>query len=114
MESVNQSRRGFLKFGTSALVGAAVLLTIKPSKAFAAGDQVTSEIGDNHGHDFAIALNELVANGKTTYNIQGASKHPHTIVMTEDMIAALQAGNNVEIESSEDKGHTHTVLLQLL
>lgn len=100
--------------GTAAAATGAVLIFLKPNTSFAAGDTITADIANNHGHAFSIPLATLLANGPTTYSIQGSSGHPHSIAITDEILDALEAGQNVDIASSKDAGHSHGVLLQLV
>lgn len=114
MEQINGQRRQFLKMSSTALaVGSIVMLTLKSPKSFAATGQVKSTISSNHGHAFGMSLSELKADGAQTYSIQGSSSHPHEIVITDDVIMALEKGHPVELESVGGN-HTHTVTLELV
>ena len=46
-----------------------------------------------------------------TYDIQGDSAHPHSIVVTEADFAMLAAGMTFTVTSSRDAAHTHEVTL---
>jgi hypothetical protein len=114
MQSIQQSRRNFLKTSSmAAIAGSVILLTFKSSKSFAASNQIQATISANHGHSFSIALTDLQSNGPTNYSIQGSSGHDHKIQVTADVIQALQQGHPVELEST-GSSHTHTVMLELV
>lgn len=89
-------------------------------------------IDRNHGHDLQISLHEYLqllqkvhqentqtennnpVNATTPLQIQGTSRHPHTLQLTEfDLISLLTTGSLTTI-SSEDAGHTHSVQLSLI
>lgn len=72
----------------------------------------TAEIGSNHAmgpHAMTVSLAEVEAGVEVQYNIMGASGHPHTVVLTAEDFATLQATGSVVVESSTDAMHSHTV-----
>lgn len=71
-------------------------------------------IGTNHGHAFAMAVSaqDVMAAQDKTYNIQGASLHPHTVTVTSAMFMMLQQNQQVTVTSSLDAGHTHVVTIR--
>ncbi|MEQ1722620.1 MAG: hypothetical protein ABL930_05555 [Pseudobdellovibrio sp.] len=73
-----------------------------------------SEISNNHGHEFTIALKDLVSGGKVNYSIKGRSGHPHGLQITNDVIVELMQGKTVTLTSSTDAGHSHIVVMQLV
>lgn len=107
-------RRNFLKLGAGALALGATAAVLKPTKGFAQSAMVDADISFNHGHMFTVSLETLIENGAQTYSIQGASAHPHDIDIDDDMIESLAAGDTIEISSSEDAGHAHTVILSAM
>lgn len=72
---------------------------------------VDSEIAKNHGHEFTIELNELIAKAGTIFSIQGTSGHPHKIQVSNDQLIKLLQGQKVVLASSTDAGHSHQVTL---
>lgn len=68
-----------------------------------------SVISANHGHVAAIPAADVTAGVQKTYDIMGASLHPHTITVTAAMFAMLKAGSMVVVTSSNDAAHTHNV-----
>lgn len=108
---MKMQRRGFLKLGTGALAVVAAGAALKSTKGFAQGNMIKADIEFNHGHMFTASLEELMAAGPQTYSIQGASGHPHTIEVDQVTLEALAAGEAVELQSSEDRGHAHAVIL---
>lgn len=69
----------------------------------------TTTIGTNHGHVGMVPAADVMAGVQKTYNIQGASGHPHTVTITAAMFTMLKAGTSVMATSSNDAGHTHAV-----
>jgi hypothetical protein len=90
------------------------------------GDELvlTSAITRNHGHEFAtLTLTEIVlllqqihAQNETpvVINIKGKSSHPHAVELNTENLVQLLASGKVEIESSVDSGHAHTLSLKLI
>ncbi|MDQ3340755.1 MAG: hypothetical protein M4D80_36820 [Myxococcota bacterium] len=68
-----------------------------------------STISANHGHTAVIPAADVTAGVMKTYDIKGASQHPHTITVTPAMFAMLKSGMMVVVTSSNDAGHTHNV-----
>lgn len=66
-------------------------------------------ISANHGHAIAVPAADIVAGVEKTYNIQGGSLHPHTVVVSAAMFTMLKAGMAIMATSSLDAGHTHAV-----
>ncbi len=68
-------------------------------------------IANNHpaAHSLVVPLADIEAGADKTYDIQGASAHPHTVTITAADFAALAAGQPIQMESSMDAGHTHLV-----
>jgi len=74
----------------------------------------SAAVGTNHStapHSLSIDAADFTAAAEKTYNIQGASAHPHTIVVTAANFAALKRGESVNITSSTDNMHSHVVTL---
>jgi hypothetical protein len=69
----------------------------------------SATIGTNHGHTATVPGADVAAGVEKTYNIKGASPHPHTIVVTAAMFTMLKAGQSVMVTSSTDAGHAHDV-----
>ena len=69
----------------------------------------TTTIGTNHGHAGTVPAADVMAGVQKTYNIQGASGHPHTVTITAAMFTMLKAGMPVTATSSNDANHTHAV-----
>ncbi len=70
------------------------------------------EIGGNHPagpHVMTVSLAEVEAGVEVQYNIMGASGHTHTVVLTAEHFATLQATGSVMVDSSFDFGHPHAI-----
>lgn len=72
----------------------------------------TATVGTNHGHTAIVPAADVQAGVEKSYNIQGASAHPHTITVTAAMFAMLKAGNQVMVTSTNDAAHTHVVTIR--
>lgn len=109
------NRREFLTKTTIALSGISILSLAKKSFAqeqCAPGKCViNTQISNNHNHEAIIPLEDVMLGKTKTYNIQGHSSHPHTIEVTEDHFAQLRTSKVVDIVSTNDFGHSHTVRL---
>jgi hypothetical protein len=73
------------------------------------GTNVT--IGTNHGHTMTVPKDDVTAGAEKTYNIQGSSGHPHTVVVTAAMFTMLQNNTAVMATSSRDDMHDHTIMI---
>ena len=70
-----------------------------------------ASIGGNHGHSLVVSPADVAAGTAKSYDIQGSSVHPHTVVVTAEMFTDLQDGKPVTVASSEDSGHMHGVTI---
>lgn len=70
-------------------------------------------IADNHGHTLVVTPADVAAGADKTYNIQGASDHPHEVTVRAADFAKLQSNANasVQVVSTSDAGHTHTITI---
>ncbi len=82
--------------------------------------QLTTVIDRNHGHTFvlqpieALQLLRATRTGENqVFDIQGQSRHPHSLVISHAQLLALFVDGAVSLVSSEDAGHTHEVQLVL-
>ena len=119
------NRRGFLANGARVAVGAAVVSQFSLEPAFAAsGEQVLieSEIGRNHGHGLNLDTADVVKmlrkaelenDPEQTVSIQGESGHPHVISLNQSSLMMLLLGEVLNLESSVDAGHSHSVLVSM-
>lgn len=118
------NRRQFFK--TSIISGSS--LTVLGSLAFAnEGNEegksqliVSSMISRNHRHelnlnltDLVLLLQEVQSTQSVEINIQGQSSHPHTLTLGEEALLSVLKFGQVEVESSSDRGHSHSVLISL-
>jgi hypothetical protein len=60
-------------------------------------------------HEMTVSSADVQAGVDKTYNIQGASMHPHTVTLTAADFTALAGGGTVTKTSSSDAMHTHEV-----
>jgi hypothetical protein len=68
-------------------------------------------IGSNHGHILVVTKAEVAAGVEKTYDIQGTSNHPHTVVLTAAMFQQLQADQAIVTTSSFDDDHDHSIMV---
>lgn len=69
----------------------------------------TATIAANHGHELVVPLADVVAGVEATYDIMGTSPHAHSVTLTADHFAMLQAGMQVSVTSTAGGDHTHEV-----
>ncbi len=74
-------------------------------------DGTNSTIGDNHGHVLVVSAQDVVAGAEITYHIQGTSDHDHTVTLSADEFASLQQDRAIMTVSSNDAGHSHTIMV---
>lgn len=72
-------------------------------------NQTSTTIGTNHGHAVTVPGADVAAGVEKSYDIKGASGHPHTITITAAMFAMLKAGTPITVVSTNDANHTHSV-----
>lgn len=70
---------------------------------------LSTAIAANHGHAMTVSPADVTAGVEKTYQIQGTSIHPHTVVITAADFATLKATGTVTVSSSEESRHTHDV-----
>jgi hypothetical protein len=72
-----------------------------------------AEIGTNHpmAHTMTVSDADVQAGVDKTYNIQGASMHPHTVTVTAADFTTLAGGGTVMKTSSTDAMHSHVVTI---
>lgn len=77
---------------------------------------VTFIMGEDHDDPHAEGIEfpaaDVIAGVEKTYDITGASRHPHTLVVRAEDFARLAAGESVTIRSSYDERHDHDVILR--
>lgn len=90
-----------------------------PGSGGAAADacaSIMTMIGTNHGHAFEMEVSpaDVSAGVEKTYDIQGASPHPHTLTLTVAHFATIAADGSVTVDSSNDNGHVHAVTVNCM
>ena len=68
-------------------------------------------IGTNHGHTLTVPKEDVMAGAAKTYQIQGTSPHPHSVMVTAAMFTMLQNNQMVMVTSSTDAMHSHQVTI---
>ncbi len=71
-------------------------------------------IASNHGHMMIVSQTEVDAAAAKTYNIMGTSLHDHTVMLTAAHFASLKTGGTVNVTSSSDGTHSHTITVMCL
>jgi hypothetical protein len=66
-------------------------------------------IANNHGHAITVSAADANAGVDKTYQIQGTSLHPHTVMITAAQFATLKSAGSLTVTSSTDAMHSHTV-----
>ena len=69
----------------------------------------TASISTNHGHTATITSAQITAGGALSLNILGTATHPHTVAVSQGELGAIGAGQRVNIQSTIDNNHSHTV-----
>jgi hypothetical protein len=80
-----------------------------PTGPSPAPGNVTGEISANHGHSAVVTRAQMTAGNELSLDIQGAADHPHTIVISQNALAAVANGQRVTVESTETQAHAHLV-----
>ena len=84
--------------------------TATPTPPVAGGQpDIAAAISDNHGHIAAATGAEITAANTVTVNIQGNATHPHNITLTGNQLRSIGARQRVEVSSTNNVGHDHTV-----
>jgi len=69
-----------------------------------------TSIGNNHGHTLTVSKADVELAAQRTYNIQGTGTHDHRLTITADNFTQLKNNNaTIQVVSSSDSGHTHSV-----
>lgn len=69
-------------------------------------------IADNHGHQLEIPLEDVTEGMRVTYGIRGSATHDHSVVLSAEDFERLKDGGQVEVVSSFDEGHDHSITLR--
>jgi hypothetical protein len=80
-------------------------IPVEPSKPAL----VRLEILNNHGHEGAITYEAVIVGQAISIDIQGDSRHPHTLILTEEELTVLRQKLTVDVISTVDAGHSHMV-----
>lgn len=92
------------------LSGVTIVITgCGPNITEPTGTDKTGIITGNHGHSVVITSAQLAAGGAVTLDIQGTSKHLHSVELTRPDIKAIREGVKLEKHSSQSGSHYHTV-----
>ena len=81
--------------------------TPDPNDCLANG--TSSSIGSNHGHSMTVSKTDVENGTEMTYAIQGSSGHNHQVTISAANFTALKNNNSIQVTSSSDDGHTHSV-----
>jgi cytolysin (calcineurin-like family phosphatase) len=73
------------------------------------GSSCKAAVATNHGHSMTVSVADQMAGAAKTYDIQGSSAHHHTVALSAEHFADLDAGKVVVVTSSTDAGHSHDV-----
>jgi len=74
-----------------------------------AANGTNSSIGGNHGHTLSVSQSDVQAGTQKTYSIEGTAGHDHTVTLTVANFSSLQGDNSINVNSTTDDGHTHSV-----
>ena len=112
-------RRIFFKTMGATAALAALPLTLKADDQ-AMDPSISTDIGNNHGHELQLSLIDALVLLKETrggntveIDIQGQSGHPHSVQVDEPTMVTLLAQEAVSLTSSKVSGHSHPVSLLL-
>ncbi len=75
----------------------------------------TSSVNGGHTHTLCVPSADL-ANppaGGATYAASFVSGHAHTVSLSAEQLQAINVGAEVVVESSTDRGHSHTFAIQM-
>lgn len=81
--------------------------TPDPTDCLANGTRTT--ITANHGHKLTVSAVDVENGVEKTYTIQGSSAHPHSVTITAAMFSTLKASKEINVGSTNNSGHTHSV-----
>lgn len=111
---VKLSRRNFLK--SAAFVGGGLVTAtlVRDASAQTGGGDLQSVVSNNHGHAFVMTATEFFANGPRRYDIRGTSTHPHTLIITQEILDTLDQTRVVDVVTTIDASHAHSVRLKLV
>lgn len=67
------------------------------------------ELVNAHVHDVSVPADDVNAGEAMTYELSTVAGHTHSIELTADDLAMLAGGATIEVESTVNSGHSHTV-----
>lgn len=68
-----------------------------------------SSISANHGHTLTVSKDDVENGVEQSYAIQGGATHPHTVTISSSQFDTLKNNNSVEVVSTDEPGHSHTI-----
>ena len=83
--------------------------TTPPSTKDCLANGTSLSIGSNHGHSMTVSKDDVSAGVEKSYEIQGSSSHPHTIVISSSQFDSLKKNTSIDVTSTSNSGHTHSV-----
>ena len=63
----------------------------------------------NHGHTLSIPAEDIAAGTARTYDITGGADHSHSVSISAAEMASLAGNIGIQVMSSSDGGHSHTI-----
>ena len=78
-----------------------------PTDCLANGTKTT--ITANHGHTILVSATDVENAIEKTYAIQGSSAHPHSVIITAGMFSKLKTDKSIDVGSTSNSGHTHSI-----
>jgi hypothetical protein len=90
--------------------GGSTTMAVEPPDAGADGVRFTSDTTGGHTHDFVVAMSALAqppsdgVSGDTTVTLN----HDHVVSLSQDDLAAIQAGQAISKQTTVVDGHLHT------
>jgi hypothetical protein len=80
-----------------------------PTTPTAPPADIAGVISANHGHAATITGANITAGTGFSINMQSTATHPHTLAVSQADLTNLKNRQAVNITSSTDNGHQHTV-----
>lgn len=74
--------------------------------------RVIAKVGRNHGHVFAVSFADVKAGVAKTYDLTGASGHPHAVTLSAEDMKSLLDGQIVRMQSTRVGGHAHRLFVR--
>ena len=68
-----------------------------------------SEIGSNHGHTLQVSKADVENGNAKEYSIAGSSGHNHNVTISSDNFTMLKNNQAIQVNSSNDDGHSHSI-----